>query len=79
MWGWEAVGREKNMENVLGFAAVAGAIIASMGLAMWLEWYCLRWVMRLMPGRPAAEALAAAESQAVLEREAEEEAPPRAA
>ena len=67
------------MENVLGFAVVAGAIIASMGLAMWLEWYCLRWVMRLMPGPPAAEAFVPADSQAALEREAEEESPRRAA
>jgi len=22
-----------------------------MGLAMWMEWYCLRWLMRLMPGQ----------------------------
>jgi hypothetical protein len=67
------------MDNVIGFAAVAGAIIASMGLAMWLEWYCLRWVLRLMPGRPAGQALEAADSEAALEREAEEEAPRRAA
>lgn len=40
-----------NFNNFLGFAGVAGAIIASMGLAMWLEWFCLEWLMRLMPGQ----------------------------
>jgi hypothetical protein len=38
------------MDSFLGFAGVGTAIIASMGLAMWMEWYCLRWLMRLMPG-----------------------------
>ena len=39
------------MDNFIGFAGVGTAIIASMGLAMWMEWYCLRWLMRLMPGQ----------------------------
>ena len=39
------------MDSFIGFAAVGAAIIASMGLAMWMEWYCLRWLMRLMPGQ----------------------------
>ena len=39
------------MDSFIGFAAVGSAIIASMGLAMWMEWYCLRWLMRLMPGQ----------------------------
>jgi hypothetical protein len=49
------------MESFLGFAGVGTAIIASMGLAMWMEWYCLRWLMRLMPGeaREAQRASAA--------------------
>lgn len=38
------------MESFIGFAGIGTAIIASMGLAMWMEWYCLRWLMRLMPG-----------------------------
>jgi hypothetical protein len=38
------------MDSFLAFAGVGTAIIASMGLAMWMEWYCLRWLMRLMPG-----------------------------
>ena len=43
------------MDSFIGFAGVGTAIIASMGLAMWMEWYCLRWLMRLMP-RQAGEA-----------------------
>ncbi|MGH9713931.1 MAG: hypothetical protein ACRD5M_11605 [Candidatus Acidiferrales bacterium] len=39
------------MDSFIGFAGIGGAIIASMGLAMWMEWYCLRWLMRLMPGQ----------------------------
>jgi hypothetical protein len=39
------------MNNFIGFAGVGSAIIASMGLAMWLEWFCLRWLMRVMPGK----------------------------
>jgi hypothetical protein len=39
------------MDSFIGFAGIGSAIIASMGLAMWMEWYCLRWLMRLMPGR----------------------------
>lgn len=38
------------MDSFIGFAGIGTAIIASMGLAMWMEWYCLRWLMRLMPG-----------------------------
>jgi hypothetical protein len=40
------------MENVIDFAGVAGAIVASMGLALWIEWLSLRGLMRLMPARP---------------------------
>jgi len=39
------------MNDFIGFAGVASAIIASMGLAMWMEWYCLSWLMRVMPGK----------------------------
>jgi hypothetical protein len=42
------------MDSFIGFAAIGSAIIASMGLAMWMEWYCLRWLMRLMPGQAGA-------------------------
>jgi len=46
--------REKAMDSFFAFAVVGTAIIASMGLAMWMEWYCLRWLMRIMPGPPGA-------------------------
>jgi len=49
------------MDSFIGFAGVGTAIIASMGLAMWMEWYCLRWLMRLMPGN-AGEAQRASEA-----------------
>jgi hypothetical protein len=49
----------------IGFAGVGGAIIVSMGLAMWMEWYCLRLLMRLMPGR--MKALQAASTMNVTE------------
>jgi hypothetical protein len=42
------------MDSFIGFAGIGTAIIASMGLAMWMEWYCLRWLMRLMPGQAGA-------------------------
>jgi hypothetical protein len=44
------------MEHFIEFAEITGAILASMGLAMWMEWYCLRWLMRLMPGTSLAAA-----------------------
>jgi hypothetical protein len=40
------------MDFVIDFVGVAGAIVASMGLALWIEWVSLRELMRLMPGRP---------------------------
>jgi hypothetical protein len=43
------------MDSFIGFAGIGTAIIASVGLAMWMEWYCLRWLMRLMPGQAGAE------------------------
>ena len=42
------------MDSFIGFAGIGTAVIASMGLAMWMEWYCLRWLMRLMPGQARA-------------------------
>ena len=46
--------RETTMDSFLGFAGIGTAIIASMGLAMWMEWYCLRWLMRVMPRQAGA-------------------------
>lgn len=45
------------MEHFIEFAEVGGAILASMGLAMWMEWCCLRWLMQLMPGTSLAAAV----------------------
>ena len=39
------------MENFIAFAEVMGAIIAAMGLAMWLEWLTLNGLLHLMPGQ----------------------------
>jgi hypothetical protein len=39
------------MDGFLGFAEVAGAIVAAMGLAMGLEWLTLSGLLRLMPMR----------------------------
>jgi len=67
------------MDNFLGFIAVASAIIASMGLAMWLEWCCLSWLMRLMPRGQAEEAAAVADAPAGVEAENPAKAVGRAA
>jgi hypothetical protein len=48
------------MNNFIGFAGVGSAIIASMGLAMWLEWFCLSWLMRVMPGKAGIQSAGAA-------------------
>jgi hypothetical protein len=42
------------MDSFIGFAGIGTAVIASMGLAMWMEWYCLRWLMRLLPEQTRA-------------------------
>jgi hypothetical protein len=39
------------MENFIGFAEVAGAIIAALGLALGLEWVGLYGLTSLMPAR----------------------------
>lgn len=39
------------MEGLLDFAAVGGAIIASLGIALSLEWFALNALMKLMPAR----------------------------
>jgi hypothetical protein len=45
-------GQEAAMEYMIDFAGVAGAIAASVGLALWIEWVSLRGLMLLMPPRP---------------------------
>ena len=39
------------MESFIGFAEVAGAIVAALGLALGLEWVGLYGLTRLMPRR----------------------------
>jgi hypothetical protein len=39
------------MNNFIGFAEVAGAIIAALGLALGLEWVGLYGLTSLMPAR----------------------------
>ena len=39
------------MGHIVDFAGVAGVIVASMGLALGIEWLSLRGLMRLMPAR----------------------------
>jgi hypothetical protein len=41
------------MENFIGFAEVAGTIIAALGLALGLEWVGLYGLTSMMPARPA--------------------------
>jgi hypothetical protein len=41
------------MEQVINFAGIAGAILGSMALALWIEWISLRGLLRLMPARQA--------------------------
>jgi hypothetical protein len=43
--------KELDMNDVIDFAGVAGAIGLSVALALWLEWVTLRGLMRLMPAR----------------------------
>jgi hypothetical protein len=37
------------MENVIAIAGVAGVIVASVGLALWIEWFCLCGLLHLVP------------------------------
>lgn len=36
------------MENVIAVAGVASVIVASVGLALWIEWFCLRGLLHLV-------------------------------
>jgi hypothetical protein len=36
------------MENVIAVAEVASVIVASVGLALWIEWFCLRGLLHLV-------------------------------
>jgi hypothetical protein len=39
---------------VIDLVGVAGAIVLSIGLALWLEWMSLRGLMWLMPAKPVS-------------------------
>lgn len=45
------------MEGLYDFAAVAAAVVVSLGIALSLEWFALNTLMRLMPPRQAATAI----------------------
>lgn len=40
------------MNQFFDFAGVAGAIMFSVGFGVYLEWLCMRGLMRLMPATP---------------------------
>lgn len=39
------------MEGLIDFTAVAGAIVASLGIALSLEWFALNALMKMMPAQ----------------------------
>jgi hypothetical protein len=39
------------MEALLDFAAVSGAVVLSLGIALSLEWFALNGLLRMMPAR----------------------------
>ena len=43
--------KDTAMGNFIGFAEVAGAVIAAFGLALMLEWVSLYGLTSIMPGR----------------------------
>jgi hypothetical protein len=51
-WMAQAQQKETAMENFIGFAEVAGAMIAALGLALGLEWVGLYGLTSMMPARP---------------------------
>jgi len=36
------------MENVIAVVGVTSVIVASLGLALWIEWFCLRGLLHLV-------------------------------
>jgi hypothetical protein len=44
------------MKGLIDFAAVGGAIVVSLGIALSLEWFALNGLMKLMPARQANSA-----------------------
>jgi hypothetical protein len=48
------------MEALLDFAAVSGAVVLSLGIALSLEWFALNGLLKMMPPRqPIAASVAA--------------------
>jgi hypothetical protein len=47
------------MEALLDFAAVSGAVIVSLGIALSLEWFALNGLLKMMPPRQPIAASAA--------------------
>ena len=45
------------MEGLYDFAAVAAAVVVSLGIALSLEWFALNTLMKLMPPRQEAPAV----------------------
>ena len=45
------------MDYVIDLVGVAGAIVLSIGLALWLEWMSLRGLMWLMPAKPVSRVM----------------------
>jgi hypothetical protein len=41
--------REEIMEALIDFAAVGGAVVFSLGIALGLEWFALNTLMKMMP------------------------------
>jgi hypothetical protein len=56
------------MDYMIDLAGVGGAIVLSIGLALWLEWMTLRGLMRLMPAKPVAAVPQAVAAKAVSGR-----------
>jgi hypothetical protein len=52
------------MEALIDFAAVGGAIVVSLGIALSLEWFALNALMKMMPAQQTNSAEPAAEEQA---------------
>ncbi|MGH9776391.1 MAG: hypothetical protein ACRD50_15775 [Candidatus Acidiferrales bacterium] len=46
------------MAHTLGILTVASSVAGSLGIALALDWLCLRGVMRLMPARTMARSVA---------------------
>ena len=46
------------MEALLDFAAVSGAVVLSLGIALSLEWFALNGLLKMMPPRQPIAAAA---------------------